>query len=115
MKAKLAVHVVRVKNEVRLFNLKDALKAGGTLDQPEWGREPAENWGMLSIATGDKITESRVPTERGNYSRYYQNVCDAIISGAPLDVSPQHALHIMKALEIGIESSQRGCTLPFSA
>jgi scyllo-inositol 2-dehydrogenase (NADP+) len=93
----------------------DALKAGGSLDQPEWGREHAQHWGTLSIAEGDKVTESRVPTEKGDYSRYYQNVYDAIVSGAPLDVSPEHALHIMKALELGIESSKRGCTLPFTA
>jgi scyllo-inositol 2-dehydrogenase (NADP+) len=92
----------------------DALKAGGTLDQPEWGREHANNWGTLSIADGDKIAESRVPTEKGNYSRYYQNVYEAITAAAPLDVSPKHALQIMQALELGIESSKRGCTLPFT-
>jgi len=92
----------------------DALKAGGTLDQPEWGREHAAHWGTLSIADGEKIEESRVPTEKGDYSRYYQNVYEAIVSGAPLDLSPQHALHIMRALELGIESSKSGCTLAFS-
>jgi len=93
----------------------DALKAGGRLDQPEWGREAAENWGTLSLGDGDKTTESRVPTEKGDYSRFYQNVYDAIVGGAPLDVTPQHALNIMKALEVGIESSRKRCTLPFAA
>ena len=45
---------------------------------------------------------------------YYQNVYDAIVSGTALDVSPQHALDIMRALELGIESSRRGCKLPFA-
>lgn len=91
----------------------DALKGGATPDQRNWGKEPNESWGTLSIANGDKITEARVPTEIGDYARYYQNVRDAIVSGAPLDVSPQHALRIMQALELGIESSRRGCKLPF--
>jgi predicted dehydrogenase len=92
----------------------DALKRGETPDQPNWGRDPNENWGTLSIANGDKITPTRVPTENGDYTRYYQNVRDAIVSGTPLDVSPQHALRIMQALELGIESSRRGCKLPFA-
>ena len=91
----------------------EALKRGETTEQPNWGREPEENAGTLSIAEGDKITETRIPTESGDYRRYYQNVRDAILSGAPLDVSPQHALRIMHALELGIESSRRACRLPF--
>jgi predicted dehydrogenase len=91
----------------------DALKAGEKPGRPNWGQEPKENWGTLSIADGDKITETRIPTETGDYRRYYENVRDAIVSGTPLDVSPQHALRIMQALELGIESSKRGCRLPF--
>jgi predicted dehydrogenase len=91
----------------------DALKAGEKPGRPNWGQEPKENWGTLSIADGDNITETRIPTETGDYRRYYENVRDAIVSGAPLDVSPQHALRIMQALELGIESSKRGCRLPF--
>jgi predicted dehydrogenase len=90
----------------------EALKRGEKVNQPNWGKEPTENWGTLSISEGEKITETRIPTDPGDYSRYYQNVRDAIVSGAPLDVSPQHALRIMQALELGIESSKRGCKLP---
>jgi predicted dehydrogenase len=91
----------------------DALKRGETPDQPNWGKEPSENWGTLSIAEGNTITPTRIPTEIGDYRRYYENVRDAIVSGVPPDVSPQHALRIMQALELGMESSQRGCTIPF--
>lgn len=91
----------------------DALKSKESTNQPHWGQEAKENDGILSISTGDKITASRIPTETGDYRRYYQNVRDAIVSGAPLDVSAEHALNIMRALELGMESSKRGCRLPF--
>jgi len=91
----------------------DALKRGETPDRPNWGREPEENWGTLSLARGDKITQTRIPTAIGDYRHYYENVRDAILSGAPLDVSPQHALSVMRALELGIESSKQRRTLPF--
>src|SRR2546426_893734 len=93
----------------------EALKRGETPDQPNWGQEPEENWGTLSLAEGETITQTRIPTDTGDYRRYYQNVRDAIVSGVPLDVSPQHGLRIMQALELAIESSQRRCTLPFPA
>ena len=93
----------------------DALKQGATMDQPHWGEEPKENAGTLSIAEGDKVVTARIPTDAGNYSRYYQNVRDAILSGAPLDVTPEHALRIMHALELAIESNRRGCKLPFES
>lgn len=92
----------------------EALKRGETPQQPNWGQEPAENWGTLSLAEGDTVTQTRVPTATGDYRRYYENVRDAIVSGTPLDVTPQHALSIMHALELGMESNKRGCTLPFS-
>ncbi len=92
----------------------DALKRGETPDQPNWGQEPAENWGALSLSEGEKISQTRIPTATGNYARYYQNVRDAIVSGAALDVSPQHALRMMRALELGMESSRRGCKVPFT-
>ena len=91
----------------------DALKQGKPMDQPDWGQEPKENAGTLYISEGDKVTETRIPTERGDYRRYYENVRDAIVSGVPLDVSPEHGIAIMRALELGIESSKRGCKLPF--
>ena len=93
----------------------EALKRGETPDQPNWGQEPEENWGTLSLTEGEAITQTRIPTETGDYRRYYQNVRDAIVSGAPLDVSPQHGLRIMQALELAIESTRRRCTLPFPA
>jgi scyllo-inositol 2-dehydrogenase (NADP+) len=95
----------------------EALKRGETPDQPNWGKEPSENWGTLSVSVGegDTLTQTRIPTETGDYRRYYENVRDAIVSGAPLDVSPQHGLLIMRALELAMESSRQRCTLPFPA
>ena len=93
----------------------EALKRGETPDQPDWGKEPKENWGTLSISEGDTLRETRIPTETGDYRRYYENVRDAIVAGVPLDVSPEHGLLMMQALELAMESSRRRCTLPFPA
>jgi len=92
----------------------DALKRGETPSQPNWGQDPPENYGDLCVEDAGNITQTRVPTLVGDYRGYYENVRDAIQSGAPLDVTPEHALNIMRALELGMASSQRKCTLLFT-
>ncbi len=93
----------------------DALKRGELPQGAAWGREPEERWGTLSIETGGSIASQAVPTEAGDYRRYYENIRDAIEGQAPLAVTPQQALNVMRALELARESSQRGCTLPWPA
>jgi len=68
----------------------------------DWGLDPEENWGTLSVV-GQPI--SRVPTERGDYRGFYANVRDAIEHGAALEVSPEQALRTMRAILLAHKSS----------
>jgi len=70
-----------------------------------WGLEPADRWGTLSLV-GGKV--ERVRTERGDYREFYVNVCAAIENGTPLDVPPQQALRTMRALLLAHKSSREG-------
>jgi len=74
---------------------------------PDWGLEPEERWGILSLVTG---TARKVKTERGDYRLFYANVRDAIEKRADLDVSPEHALRVMRALLLAHKSSREGRT-----
>lgn len=40
-----------------------------------WGLEPEENWGTLSLVSGET---RKVPTDRGDYRGFYANVRDVI-------------------------------------
>ena len=82
-------------------------------DKP-WGAEPEENWGVLTLNDGTNITERRIPSGTGDYRDFYANVRDAILGKAALAVTPQHALNVMRALELSRESSERGCTIPWA-
>jgi len=75
---------------------------------PDWGLEPEERWGTLSLVSGET---RKVKTERGDYRGFYANVRDAIDKRAPLDVSPQHALRVMRALLLAHKSSREGRTV----
>ena len=75
---------------------------------PDWGLEPEERWGTLSLVSGQV---RKVKTERGDYREFYVNVRDAIEKQIPLDVTPEHALRVMRALLLGHKSSREGRTV----
>jgi scyllo-inositol 2-dehydrogenase (NADP+) len=75
---------------------------------PDWGEEPEEQWGTLTLAgkAGEKIK-----TDRGDYRGFYANVRDAIEKKWPLAVTPEQALRTMRALLLSHKSSRERRTV----
>ena len=74
--------------------------------------EREENAGVLTLAQPDGSTqERRIPPGHSDYRNFYSNVRDAILGSTELAVSPQHALNVMRVLELARESSTRRSTL----
>ncbi|HEX7959237.1 MAG TPA: Gfo/Idh/MocA family oxidoreductase, partial [Terriglobales bacterium] len=92
----------------------EALAAGETPRDSSWGLEPEESWGTLTVAQDGTVVRKKVATEAGDYRRYYENIRDAILSGAALEVTPQQALTVMRLLELARESSRQRRTLEFN-
>ena len=93
----------------------DALKRGETPAGELWGHELPERWGTLHLVQGDTIVTEKLATAPGDYRQYYQNVRDAILGDAPLAVTPEQALHVMRALELAMESNRRRCAVPWKS
>ena len=74
----------------------------------DWGEEPESAWGTLSLV---EQPPTRLKTERGDYRGFYANVRDAIEQGAPLDVPPEQALRVMRALLLAHKSSREARTV----
>lgn len=72
------------------------LAAGRSPRDPNWGREPREQWGTLIHDDGSELTIETLP---GNYAAYYENVRDAIRDGTPLAVTPEQALRTIEIIE----------------
>lgn len=87
-----------------------AMKLGGDPRSPAWGAEPEEAWGTLT--TRNEVR--KVATLPGNYAGYYENIRDAIVGRAQLQVTPEQALEVMKAIELSTESSKSRCRVPWS-
>jgi predicted dehydrogenase len=71
----------------------------------DWGEEPEELWGTLSLVGEPSV---KVKTERGDYRGFYANVRDAIEKKAPLDVTPEQALRTMRGVLLAHKSSREG-------
>jgi scyllo-inositol 2-dehydrogenase (NADP+) len=73
-----------------------------------WGEEPESQWGSLYLeqrAGSLEIEQKKLPTEAGDYRRFYENLRDTIEAGAPLAVRPEEALWTMRAIEMARQSS----------
>lgn len=90
----------------------EILRSPNCPDGPDWGAdwgvEPEERWGTLS-RVGEP--SRRVKTERGDYRGFYTNVRDAIEKRAPLDVTPEQALRLMRGILLAHKSSREGRTV----
>ena len=76
--------------------------------------EQQENSGVLTLMKADGTTTTQlVPAASSDYRSYYANVRDALLGAAPLTVTPQHALSVMRVLELARQSSDRRCTIPW--
>src|SRR5437762_3216982 len=79
--------------------------------EPDWGGDPPALYGTLTTPEGARP----VPTIPSSYARYYENVRDAVRGTAPLAVTPEQALDVMRGLELAVASSQQRRVLPWTS
>jgi scyllo-inositol 2-dehydrogenase (NADP+) len=69
--------------------------------------EPPENEGKLRLSTVDgPIQECRIPTIKGHWDAYYQNIAEHLCDGRPLAVSAEEAREVVRLLEAAVISSR---------
>jgi scyllo-inositol 2-dehydrogenase (NADP+) len=78
-----------------------------------WGWEPEENWGVLTIPSGDSFEQRCIPSANCDYRDYYANVRDSMLGRAAIAVTAEWALNVMRLLELARESSQKQRTIPW--
>jgi scyllo-inositol 2-dehydrogenase (NADP+) len=76
--------------------------------------EQEENSGLLTLVKDNgSTTEQLVPPVPSDYRGYYANIRDALLGTVEPAVTPQHALNVMRILEVARESNARRCTIPW--
>jgi len=87
------------------------LRAGGSVASPHYGEEPPAAHGQLTAPDG---TVSTIPTERGDWRRFYALLADAILDGKPPPVTPEDALDGLRLIALARRSAaEGGRALPF--
>jgi scyllo-inositol 2-dehydrogenase (NADP+) len=87
------------------------LRNGIVPESGPWGSELGKNWGVLTTIEKDVAVQRRIPSVTCDYRDYYANVREAILGMAELAVTPEHALNVMRILEMAHESSAKRCTI----
>jgi len=88
----------------------DALRAGGRPGGAGWGVDPSDGELTLIDSAGHAVTRT-LPTQPGNYVRYYEAVRDAILGKGPNPVTPEQAVELMELLDLGRQSAAEGRAL----
>jgi scyllo-inositol 2-dehydrogenase (NADP+) len=89
------------------------LRRGFIPTDTPWGAEPEENWGVLTVPSGDSFTERRIPSAACDFRDFYANVRDTLLGRVAPAVSPEYALDVMRALGLARQSSEQRRTIPW--
>jgi scyllo-inositol 2-dehydrogenase (NADP+) len=85
-----------------------ALQAGLKPGLPGWGEEAPELWGRLRCLKGGSETVATVPTTPGDYPQFYRNLSETILGRASLQIPPEQARDVIRAIELSMESDRKG-------
>lgn len=74
----------------------ERILAGASPSDPGFGDDAPEDWGVLYPSDRPP---TRIPTERGDYRRFYEGFRDAVRGNAPPPVDPIDAIRGLRVLE----------------
>lgn len=84
----------------------DALFAGLRPGSEGWGADTPALYGDLTIEIGELPMTGKVTTLAGDYTLFYQQMAEAIISGASVPVDPQDSRNVIRVIELAQQSQQ---------
>jgi scyllo-inositol 2-dehydrogenase (NADP+) len=99
------------------FDLQEPILRAGRIPWNEMPNEAEQeaNSGVLTLvnAEGSATLQERVRSAPSDYRSYYANVRDVMLGTATPLVTVEHALNVMRVLEVARESSAHRCTVPW--
>lgn len=86
------------------------LMAGRSPADADWGAEPPERWGYLT----DGESRNPVATERGNYTRFYVRMAEAVHGSASVPVAPEEAIAVLEVIQAARRSAMERRVVPMN-
>jgi len=93
---------IKARTDVQEVMLQASVVPGG----PEWGVEPGSEKGLLHTEKDGKIIREYIPSLKGNYGDYYDQLYKAIRENAPVPVTAEQGLNIIRIIEAAYESNR---------
>ncbi len=82
------------------------LQAGKLPTDADYGIEPESEKGLLHTEMDGNIIREFIPSETGNYTRYYEGIYDAIRKNGPLPVTGEEGMNVIKIIEAAFKSNK---------
>ncbi len=89
----------------------EALLRAGAVPTEELGKEAIESYGLLHTESNGKIIKEKLPSERGDYGQFYEDLYQTLQNQKPFPVKPEQAYNVIKIIELAEESSEKKCTI----
>ena len=86
----------------------EALGKVTKIEDANWGQEPNERWGTLSVDADGKLVTRPEPSAIGDYRLFYAGVREVLLGNSPAPpVTPTEAWRVARVLEWAKESSEK--------
>lgn len=72
---------------------------------PRWGLEPESQYGLLHTEINGEVVKKIIPSEKGDFGIYYNNLYETLAHSAPLQEKPEHGYNVVKLIELAQQSS----------
>ncbi len=86
----------------------DLLKLGVSPDNSRIGQEPETDWGTLDTVINGLPIRGTVASETGDYTRFYDNLYQALQGKEALAVPAAEALSVIRLIELAYRSNDSG-------
>lgn len=84
------------------------LLRGEMPDQPHWGEETEEEWGLIHTEIDGEEICRKYPGISGNYGGFYQNIYEHLRLGEALQTGARDILNVIRVIEAAYRSQQEG-------
>jgi scyllo-inositol 2-dehydrogenase (NADP+) len=85
----------------------EALNAGRFPNEPGWGAEPEDKWGIINTTSGGLHIRGRIETIPGCYHEFYNSLYETIVRGRDLAVKPAESLNVIRVIRAAYESYEQ--------
>jgi scyllo-inositol 2-dehydrogenase (NADP+) len=102
-------HIVGSKGSFIKYGLdtqEEALRKGlHPSSSSNWGDEPESIWGTLYTTINSSANNRKIESEPGNYTAFYQNICQTVLGQKDLIVKPEQARNVIRIIELAERSN----------